>query len=167
MTRALIYSTVIVVATLIQSSWLARLPVWGAVIDPLLPLVVAVGIFRGAESGAVIGLGAGLLQDLVSGAAIGVNGLSKLIVGFASGQFERSISVEDPFLPAVATCLATLLGQLLVLGVLVVTDLAAPAWPAMIQTIVAQAVLNSAIAPLIFRGVRMIEHQVQKRYQGN
>ncbi len=167
MTRAIIYGAVVVVATLVQSAWLARIPVLGAVVDPLLPLTVAVGIFRGAESGAVVGVGGGLLQDLVSGAAIGVNGLSKLVVGFTSGLFERSIYAEDPFLPAVATFVASLVGQLLLLGILVVTGLAAPSWPDAFQTVLTQAVLNSAIAPLVFRAVRAIEQQIQKRYQGS
>ncbi len=167
MIRPVVYVLVVVVAGLVQSAWLARIPVWGAVIDPLLPLVVAIGIFRGAEEGAVVGVAAGLLQDLLSGAAIGVHGLSKLVVGFVAGLFEQSIYAEDPFLPAVATCVATLLGELVLLGVLVVTALAPLSWPLTLQTVLAQAVLNSAIAPVVFRGVRAIERQIQKQEQGS
>ncbi len=163
----MIYSGLVVGAALVQAAWFARVPIWGAVLDPLLPLTVAMGILRDAESGALAGLGAGLLQDLLGGAALGVNGLGKLVVGFVSGLFERSIYAEDPFLPAVATFLATLLGQTLLIGVLVATGLAAPAWPGAIQTMLAQAVLNSAIAPLVFRGMRAVEHQIIKRYQGS
>jgi len=165
--RAVVYGFIIAVAALIQSAWLTRLPVWGVVIDPLLPLILAVGILRGSESGAVAGLAAGWVQDLLSGAAIGVHVLSKLVVGFAAGLFERSIYAEDPFLPAVATFVATILGELVLLGVLVVTGLAPLSWPRTPQTVLAQALINSAIAPLMFRGVRAIERQIQQHELGS
>ncbi len=167
MIRAVVYGLLIAAAVLIQSAWLARLQLWGAVIDPLLPLVLAIGIFRGAEGGALAGLAAGWVQDLLSGAAIGVHVLSKLVVGFAAGLFEQSIYAEDPFLPAVATFVATVLGELVLLGVLVVTGLAPLSWPRTPQTVLVQAVMNSAIAPVVFRGVRAIERQIQKRELGS
>src|SRR5574337_1049194 len=91
------------ILALVQVAWLARVQVWGAILDPLVPLIVGMGILKGAESGAVVGVAAGLLQDLLSGGGpLGVNGLSKLVVGFASGMFERSIYIENPLLPALA-----------------------------------------------------------------
>src|SRR5574337_1231972 len=85
------------ILALVQVAWLARVQVWGAILDPLVPLIVGMGILKGAESGAVVGVAAGLLQDLLSGGGpLGVNGLSKLVVGFASGMFERSIYIENP-----------------------------------------------------------------------
>lgn len=59
--KGLAYGAVFIAAALIQSAWLGRLQIWGAVLDPLWPLVVAVGVLRGAEAGAVGGVGAGLL----------------------------------------------------------------------------------------------------------
>jgi len=165
--RPVVYGVVIAGTALIQSAWLARVPLWGAVIDPLVPLTVAIGIFRGAEGGALVGLAAGWVQDLLSGAALGVNVLSKLVVGFAAGLFEQSIYAEDPFLPAVTTFVATLLGELVLVGVLVVTGLAPVSWPRTPQTVLVQAMLNSVIAPPIFRGVRAIERQIQKRELGS
>ncbi|MBI2200730.1 MAG: rod shape-determining protein MreD [Armatimonadetes bacterium] len=103
MGRALMYGGALIVAALVQTAWLVRMPIAGAVMDPVLVLAVATGILRGAESGAVVGLAGGLLQDLLSGGPLGMHGLSKLVVGFGSGLFERSIYIENPFLPAVAT----------------------------------------------------------------
>lgn len=167
MIRVAVYGVLIAIAALVQSAWLARIPVWGASIDPLLPLVVAIGVFRGAEGGAITGAVAGWVQDLLSGAAMGVHILSKLVVGFAAGLFEQSIYAEDPFLPAVATFVATIFGELVLIGVLVVTGLAPLVWPRTLQSLLAQAVLNSVIAPLVFRGVRAIERQIQRQEQGN
>src|SRR5947209_13855108 len=60
----------------------------------------------------------GRRSRVVAGLAVrrrppGVNGLSKLVVGFASGLFERSIYIENPLLPAIATFVGTLLGEVL------------------------------------------------------
>lgn len=164
--RALVYAGVLASVALVQAAWLARVQVWGAALDPLLPLAVAVGILRGAESGAIVGVAAGLLQDLLSGGGpLGVNGLSKLVVGFASGLFERSIYVENPLLPAIATFVGTLLGELLLVIVALIVGLGGPPpWTAIVAKMVTQAVLNSVIAPLLFRGVRVIETRFQREY---
>ncbi len=167
MIRVVTYTTMIAIAALVRSAWLARIPVWGASIDPVLPLVVAIGVFRGAEGGALGGVVAGWVQDLLSGAAMGVHVLSKLVVGFVAGMFEQSIYAEDPFLPAVATFLATILGELVLIVVLVITGLAPLVWPRTLQALLSQAVLNSAIAPFVFRGVRAIERQIQREEQGS
>ena len=156
MSRALIYGGLLVAAGLVQGAWLARVEISGAILDPLLPIAVAVGILRGAESGAAVGLAGGLLQDLLSGGPLGVNGLTKLVVGFASGLFERSIYIENPLLPAVATFAGTLLSEFLLLAVGQVTGLSGSA-VASAPRVLTQAVMNGALAPMLFRGIKGLE----------
>lgn len=158
------YAGVLVMAALVQAAWLTRIQISGVALDPLLPLTVAVGVFRGAEQGAVVGLAAGLLQDLLSGGPLGVNGLSKLVVGFASGLFERSIYIENPLLPAVAAFAGSLLAETLLTIIGVVTGVGPFVWSVAIPQVLVQAALNSAIAPVVFRGVRSIEERIEKRY---
>jgi len=163
--RAFVYASVVVMVALVQAAWLARAQVLGAALDPLLPLAVGMGILRGAESGAVVGVAAGLLQDLLSGGGpLGVNGLSKLVVGFASGLFERSIYIENPLLPAIATFVGTLLGEVLLVIVALIVGLGAPSASALAAKMIVQALLNSAIAPLLFRGIRAIEIRLQREH---
>ncbi|HTE03874.1 MAG TPA: rod shape-determining protein MreD [bacterium] len=165
MSRAFVYASVVVMVALVQAAWLARAQVLGAALDPLLPLAVGMGILRGAESGAVVGVAAGLLQDLLSGGGpLGVNGLSKLVVGFASGLFERSIYIENPLLPAIATFVGTLLGEVLLVIVALIVGLGAPSASALAAKMIVQALLNSAIAPLLFRGIRAIEIRLQREH---
>ncbi len=165
MSRVLAYTGVVVILALVQVAWLARVQVWGAILDPLVPLIVGVGILRGAESGAVVGVAAGLLQDLLSGGGpLGVNALSKLVVGFASGMFERSIYIENPLLPAIATFIGTLLGGVLLVTVALLVGLGVPPWPAIVAQMTLQAVLNSAIAPVLFRTIRVIETHFQREH---
>jgi rod shape-determining protein MreD len=163
--RVLAYTGVLVILALVQVAWLARVQVWGAILDPLVPLIIGVGILKGAESGAVVGVAAGLLQDLLSGGGpLGVNGLSKLVVGFASGMFERSIYIENPLLPAIATFVGTLLGGVLLVIVALLVGLGVPPWPAVMVRMIVQAVLNSAIAPVLFRTIRVIETRFQREH---
>jgi rod shape-determining protein MreD len=163
--RVLAYTGVVVILALAQAAWLTRVQAWGAILDPLVPLIVGVGILKGAESGAVVGVAAGLLQDLLSGGGpLGVNGLSKLVVGFASGMFERSIYIENPLLPAIATFIGTLLGGVLLVIVALLVGLGVPPWPAIVARLIVQAVLNSAIAPVLFRTVRVIETRFQREH---
>lgn len=150
------YGGALIVAALVQTAWLGRMPIAGAVMDPVLVLAVATGILRGAESGAVIGLAGGLLQDLLSGGPLGMHGLSKLVVGFGSGLFERSIYIENPFLPAVAAFAGTLLGEALLNIVGVVTGLGTVSLRDAVPRVLIQAVLNSVIAPPLFRGIRAL-----------
>ena len=165
MSRAFVYASVVVMVALVQAAWLARAQVLGAALDPLLPLAVGMGILRGAESGAVVGVAAGLLQDLLSGGGpLGVNGLSKLVVGFASGLFERSIYIENPLLPAIATFVGTLLGEVLLVIVALIVGLGVPSASALAAKMIVQALLNSAIAPLLFRGIRAIEIRLQREH---
>jgi rod shape-determining protein MreD len=162
--RVLVYAGVVVAAALVQTAWLARLQISGAVLDPLLPLAVGVGILRGAESGAAVGLAAGLLQDLLSGGPLGLFALSKLVVGFVSGMFERSIYIENPLLPAIATAAGTLFAELLLVIVGLVAGLGSQPWTVAIPRVAAQAALNSALAPLVFRGVRAVETRLQQEH---
>ena len=165
MSRAFVYASVVVMVALVQAAWLARAQILGAALDPLLPLAVGMGILRGAESGAVVGVAAGLLQDLLSGGGpLGVNGLSKLVVGFASGLFERSIYIENPLLPAIATFVGTLLGEVLLVIVALIVGLGVPSASALAAKMIMQALLNSAIAPLLFRGIRAIEIRLQREH---
>ena len=152
----LIYGGLLVVAGLVQVAWLARVEISGAILDPLLPIAVAVGILRGAESGGAVGLAAGLLQDLLGGGPLGVNGLTKMVVGFASGLFERSIYIENPLLPAVATFAGTLLSEFLLLAVGQITGLSGST-AASAPRALTQAVMNGALAPVLFRGIKGIE----------
>ncbi|MBI2122669.1 MAG: rod shape-determining protein MreD [Armatimonadetes bacterium] len=164
MGRALMYGGALIVAALVQTAWLVRMPIAGEVMDPVLVLAVATGILRGAESGAVVGLAGGLLQDLLSGGPLGMHGLSKLVVGFGSGLFERSIYIENPFLPAVAAFAGTLLGEALLNIVGVVTGLGTVSLRDAVPRVLIQAVLNSVIAPPLFRGIRALDLRFERQH---
>jgi rod shape-determining protein MreD len=67
-------------------------------VAPDIPLVVVVllALRRGPEFGCVAGFVAGLLQDVTGGGLVGVQALTKAIVGFAIGALGGRLAVGQP-----------------------------------------------------------------------
>jgi len=84
--------------------------------DLILILTIAYAFVDGQAFGSAIGFFGGLLQDLTLSRNIGLNALSKTIVGYLAGSMERLIFIESIFLPLVAIFLATLVSQTLYAG---------------------------------------------------
>ena len=112
----------LVAAALVHSAWLVRLPVEGQIVDPALPLLIAIA-FRWPQWGPLAGLGAGLLQDLLFGGSLGLFALAKLLVGQGAAVLGRTVLVDQPLLPWITTAAATVVQQIVLGIVLVITDL--------------------------------------------
>jgi rod shape-determining protein MreD len=67
-------------------------------IGPDFPLLIVAyfGLFRGALAGSVFGFAAGLLQDLFNPSFLGLNALTKTLVGFALGRAGAQTEREHP-----------------------------------------------------------------------
>src|SRR5215475_15195986 len=65
---------------------------------PDLPLIVVVllALRRGPEFGCLAGFAAGLLQDAAGGGLIGVQALTKAMIGFAIGSLGGRLRVTQP-----------------------------------------------------------------------
>src|SRR3989304_2881489 len=102
---AFVVAGLLLLTELVHSVWLVRVPVWGQIPDPALPLIIAIS-FRRPDRGPVVGLGVGLLQDLLFGGSLGLFALSKLIVGHGAGGLGRAGPVGQPRLPRLSSTLA-------------------------------------------------------------
>ncbi len=85
MTRVVAYGVLAAASLALEVTWLAVFRPWGAVIDPLLVLVVSAGLLRGPEVGAVAGAAAGWMQDVITGVPLGLGMLGNLCAGFGAG----------------------------------------------------------------------------------
>lgn len=74
---------VLVVAMILQATFLYRFEIAGIRPDLLVAFVVYLGWMRGPIAGTVGGFLVGLIQDLDAPGPLGLNALSKTIVGFA------------------------------------------------------------------------------------
>lgn len=110
----------VVLAVVLQSSVLARLPLPGGAPNLVLVLVVAVGLAGGASAGLATGFAAGLLTDLLSAHPVGLLALCFGLAGFVAGLLEADVE-RTVLLPMVVVGVATLavgLAYLAVLGLL-------------------------------------------------
>ena len=69
-----------------QSVWLSQVSLWGARPDLMLLVVLVWTAVRGLDEGLIWGFIGGLVIDLLSGGALGVQVLSLLAVAFLAGQ---------------------------------------------------------------------------------
>ncbi len=158
----------LLLSELVHSVWLVRLPLWGEVADPAIPLIIAVALRRPGW-GPVVGLGAGLLQDLLFGGSVGLLALAKLVVGQVAGVLGRTVLVDQPLLPWAITALATVLQQGVLAVVLAVTGLL-PVAPAVFgRPLLGQLALNLlavwpafAVVRWLWRGARGTESRERR-----
>ena len=81
--------------------------------DLLLVLVVSLSILLGAKRGLILGLLAGMLQDIVFGPALGFFALSKAATGYLVGKAAKDTYKDQIFVPAVLILVATIFQELL------------------------------------------------------
>jgi LytS/YehU family sensor histidine kinase len=120
----------------LQTTWLARVEIFGAPLDLPLLATVAVALLLGSETGAVFGLVAGALTGIIAGSSLGAFMLSRLAIGAAFGFFDRKFSSDNPLAPPLCAAAATLLSSVLL--ILIAPDvLASGDWAARLLTKIA------------------------------
>lgn len=93
--------------TLVQSTVVPVLGIGGVVPDLPVVLVVLLALRRGPEVGCVTGFALGLAQDAIVGGPLGLQALSKAVVGFIAGELPRWCLVANPVVPITTAILAT------------------------------------------------------------
>ena len=90
-------------ALILQSSLTA---IWRPLnhIDFALIIVVYFALGRNAEQAVIVGTGAGLSVDALSGGVLGTNGFTKTLIGFLVAMLATRVNVENPLarIPVIA-----------------------------------------------------------------
>lgn len=81
-----------------HTSLIPRLPFVGAFFDPLLPLVVYLGVFRPPREAVPVALFFGFLADSLSGGAFGIFMSAYLWVALGVRQAAAVVRAENPFI---------------------------------------------------------------------
>ncbi|RQD78183.1 MAG: rod shape-determining protein MreD [Candidatus Syntrophonatronum acetioxidans] len=105
---------IIILTLIIQGSLYPFLNMGRGQPDLVLILVVCFSILWGSRRGAVIGLGAGFLQDILYGHALGLFALTKMLVGYFSGFTEKNIYKDFVLGPMIIAFILTFLHEGLV-----------------------------------------------------
>ncbi len=105
----------LVLAVALQTSWLARVAVWGVHFDLPLLLTVSVALLFGWRAGAVFGLAAGFFMGVMVAKNVGSAMMSRIFCGAVIGISDRNFGRDNIFAPPLLAALGTLLSDIIVL----------------------------------------------------
>ena len=151
----------IVLALALQTT-LARFVVRGVVaVDLVLVVVVYVALTSGPVTGLITGATAGLVQDALSIRVIGIGGLAKTVVGFLTGIIGTQVIVAQPLPRFVVFFRATVLHELVVLGLNALLDQQQFGTP--FAAITGQAVGNAIVGVIAFQLAELLPGAMERR----
>ena len=122
-------------------------------VAPDIPLIIVVllALRRGPEFGCVAGFAAGLLQDVAAGGLIGVQALTKALVGFGLGAAGGRLRVTQPLVQVSGLIILTLAEALARFALLQLFRFPAPFGQLMTYVVLPQALYNGFLgAALVF-----------------
>lgn len=113
-------------------------------VTPDLPLIVVVllALRRGPEFGCVAGFAAGLLQDAAGGGLLGVQALTKALVGFAIGAAGGRLSGTQPLVQVPGLVILTVAEALARFALLKMFRFPVPFGELMLYVVLPQALYN-------------------------
>jgi rod shape-determining protein MreD len=163
--RAALLAGWLVAGAALEGTWFSRLP-RGFSPDLLLLVVLGVGLRNGFESGAVIGMAAGYLRDLVSGSPLGVFMLAYLLIGAAAGAASPLVDLQQRAMPAAAAMVGTVVLALTSAAIVTVTGVVTVSWPLLIADAAIGAAVNALLAGWVDVFVRGVDRLAERRYTG-
>ena len=147
--RLPVYFLAVSGGTLIQSTVVPVLGIGGIVPDLPLVLVVLLALRRGPETGCAVGFTLGLLQDAIVGGPLGLQALSKAVVGFMTGDLPRWWLITNPLVPVAAVVVATVADGALRFAVLQLFHYPAAFGELLGAVILPQAAYNGVLAAAV------------------
>jgi rod shape-determining protein MreD len=153
----------VLLATVIAVALQTTLEGWAPTnaVDLVLVVVVFNALLSGRVSGLLAGSFAGLVQDALSGGVIGMAGLSKTIVGFATGIVGTQFIVAHSASRFVVFFLATILNAAVFMGLYQGLGLREFGTP--VAAVLAQGVGNAVVGVLLFKVVELLPGAVERR----
>ncbi|NPV53306.1 MAG: rod shape-determining protein MreD [Firmicutes bacterium] len=162
--KALLIFLILAACVVLEAAFFPYLPFSGAA--PSLTLIAAAlaGFFRGRTWGALVGLAGGLLEDAVTGRALGLSGLSKMIVGYIIGSIEEKVFKGNPIVPLVFVFVGALVDGVIYFGVGSSFGLLGDFMASLRHIIIPRAVVDVIIAGVLYRlACRLNQYLGQER----
>jgi rod shape-determining protein MreD len=144
----------------LQTTVMPRVTVMGVHPNLVLMAVTSWSLLRGAEEGMLWALVGGLAMDLFSGAPLGVCALALLAVSFLSGLGERNVFRLELLIPILAIPVATLVYQLIVLGLLALLGWRAEWGAGLSRVVFPSMVVNTLGMPAVYLAARLLDHRL-------
>ena len=112
MRRWLSIAGVLLASIVLQSTIFARINLFGVIPDLILIVTVCFGLFYGPLPGLYLGLAGGFLLDLAGGGILGINVLTKALLGYGAGYMGKTVFKDNMLIPLAVSAVATLAGEI-------------------------------------------------------
>ena len=146
----LLFIVIFILLFAMQTSLLSHFSVGGATLDLALILSVYCGVLLRGDRGIWVGFSIGLVQDCLSGGLLGVNTLSKSIIGFTFSRLKDKLMVEG-FVPISIILFAASFFDGLVYYLALITLLKAQIpFSFLFNTLPMYAMINALVGPILF-----------------
>ncbi len=128
-------------------------------VAPDLPLIVVVllALRRGPEFGCLAGFATGFLQDAAGGGLIGVQALTKAIIGFAIGVLGGGLRVTQPLVQVPGLAFLTVVEGLARFALLKLFHFPAPFGELMVYVVIPQALYNGFLGAALVLALAWVE----------
>ncbi|HEY3045130.1 MAG TPA: rod shape-determining protein MreD [Vicinamibacterales bacterium] len=150
-----------VAAALALQTTLSRYVRGTVAVNLVLVVVVYVALTWGPVTGLLTGTFAGLVQDALSTGVIGIGGLAKTLVGFLTGIVGTQFIVAQPLPRFCVFFGATLIHELVFIGLYTLLDLRHFGSP--YAAVAGQAAGNAAVGVVAFQLVELLPGAVERR----
>jgi rod shape-determining protein MreD len=153
-TTAVRLPPVLLGAVIVHTAVAPQLRLFGVSADLLLLFAIAAGIATGADRGAAVGFGAGLLADCFLQTPFGLSALTYSLIAYGVGSFQSTILHTGRWIPMLTTLVASALGVALfsVSGLVLGEEHLLSTRLVTVAAVV--AVVNALLSPLAVRLVR-------------
>ena len=145
-----IFTVVFILLFSLQTSLMSYFSVGGVTLDLALILAVYCGVLLKGDRGIWVGFAIGLTQDCLSGSLLGVNTLSKSIIGFTFSTLKDKLMVIG-FVPISVILFAASFFDGLVYYLILTTLLKAQIpFSFLFSTLPIYAMYNALVGPILF-----------------
>lgn len=151
MVRKIVYVLLLILAVVLQETWIPLWAVAGATPDLLILFVVFTGLISGPMAGLLAGAGVGLLLDLLSGKYIGLSVLSMAAAGIATPLVCTHFYYKQKYIvPMVSVLFATVVEGFLYCLFSKFTSLSLPIFSTLFHFFLPRALYNMVLTPLLY-----------------
>lgn len=159
-----IFTVVFIILFSFQTSLMSYFSVGGVTLDLALILAVYCGVLLKGDRGIWVGFAIGLVQDCLSGSLLGVNTLSKSIIGFTFSTLKDKLIVIG-FVPISVILFAASFFDGLVYYLVVTTLLKAQIpFSFLFSTLPIYAMCNALVGPVLFFFINWSKQWALRRF---
>ena len=136
-------------------------------VTPDLPLIMIIllSLRRGPEFGCLTGFVTGFLQDAAGGGLIGVQALTKAVIGFGIGVAGARLRVSQPLVQVPGLVVLTIAEGLARFALLQIFRFPAPFGEVMMYVVLPQALCNGFIGAAVVLGLAWAQ-AIRGRFEG-